>query len=87
MRQRREKFLATLPPKPQKPRATAAEQRFLDLCEQGEGWAAPAQLVMVRQLAWRGLIQITDETRYNPRRGTTERRCLIVKSLTKSDTG
>lgn len=58
---------------------TIAERRLLRRCAAGNGWIVPAQLRMARRLAARGLIEITEETRPNPLRGATERRCRIVE--------
>lgn len=59
---------------------TVAERRLIARCKSGCGWIVPAQLRMARRLAARGLIEITDETRPNPLRGATERRCRIVEA-------
>lgn len=55
---------------------TPAEERFLEKCRRdGEAWFVPAQSRMVRRLIRQGLLScIPKTTRYNPLRGSHERR-------------
>lgn len=52
---------------------TPAAKKFLERVAEGRGWFVPAQALMVRRLAKEGLVVITDERRYNPLRGSSER--------------
>lgn len=55
---------------------TPAEEKLLEACARdGEAWITPSQTRMVRRLIRQGLIScIPKLTRYNPVRGSTERR-------------
>lgn len=57
---------------------TKSEQAFIDRADEyGHVWFVPAQVVMIRRLAARGVITIDEETRYNRLRGATERRATV----------
>lgn len=58
---------------------TAAEQRIVDACARdGEAWFVPAQTRVVRRLIRSGVLScIPKVTRYNPLRGSTERRATL----------
>lgn len=58
---------------------TTAEQRLVDACTRnGEAWVVPAQTRMVRRLIRVGVLScIPLVTRYNPLRGSTERRVTL----------
>lgn len=58
---------------------TAAEERLIEACQRdGEAWFVPSQTRMVRRLLRTGVLScIPKVTRYNPLRGSTERRVTL----------
>lgn len=68
---------------------TPAEEKFLTrLHADGEAWFVPAQTRMVRRLIRVGLVSVIPKvTRYNPLRGSHERRCTPKGELPQQTIG
>jgi hypothetical protein len=68
---------------------TDAEWKFLTRCHaEGEAWFVPAQTRMVKRLLRTGLLSVIPKvTRYNPMRGSTERRATPKGALPQLEVG